>query len=293
MSFYISYTKNIKTRKAPHIFFFEDNVLCMFSNKTETRILELDDNIRNPLVAVIDYIEKNGIDNSEILLPVLDEEFLNEACDSISQYLLENDDSIGILTNNYNFREDYSWILSKYGITYSIPREKPSLGVLGAVKKPKSKKKPKCVDAGGIDIEPKISLKSCAPIRLEDDLESGLIMDEPFNVKFIKMLNESGKSNVEVYTKGGITRQVFSNILSKKDFIPKKDTIICLIIGMELNYVDGVNLLASAGYTLSKSIVSDVIVMKHLKRGVYDLDIINDELDERGCSMLGWKPRGY
>ena len=36
---------------------------------------------------------------------------------------------------------------------------------------------------------------------------------------------------------------------------------------------------------------NDVVVMKHLRRGEHDLDAINDELDERGCSLLGWKPR--
>ena len=62
---------------------------------------------------------------------------------------------------------------------------------------------------------------------------------------------------------------------------------------MELNYIDGINLLKCAGYALSNSIISDIVVMKYLKRGIYNLDAINDELDERGCSLLGWKPRDY
>ena len=294
MSFYLSYARNIKRRKAPHVFYFKDAVLYTLLGKYEVELANLGGNDENPVLLVLNYIKSNNIYDSEILLPLIGEELLDEACDVISKYLLENDDSIGILTNNPNFREDYSWILDKYGITYSIPREKPTRGVPAVVKKTKPKKKPIYADAGIIETEGSFkTLKVCAPKRpeSEDDLESGLVMDEPFNTKFVKLLNESGKTNVEVYTKGGITRQVFSNILSKKDFIPRKDTVICLIIGMELNYVDGINLLACAGYALSKSIVSDVVVMKHLKRGEHDLDAINDELDERGCSLLGWKPR--
>ena len=107
----------------------------------------------------------------------------------------------------------------------------------------------------------------------------------------IGFLIESGKSNVEVYTKGGISRQVFSKIISTPNFIPRKDTIISLIIGMELCYSDAIELLNSAGYTLSRSLVFDSVIIKYLKKRIYDLDIINDELNERQCPLLGWKPR--
>ena len=35
MSFYISYAQSIRKRKAPHIFYLKDDVLCMFSGKEE------------------------------------------------------------------------------------------------------------------------------------------------------------------------------------------------------------------------------------------------------------------
>jgi hypothetical protein len=251
----------------------------MFSSGVETRLGELKKD--NPIIYALNYIKSHNINGSEILLPSLSETYLDEGCNEISEYLFEHDDSIGVLTNNPNFRIDYLWLIDKYGITCSVP----------PIVKKQYKRAPQFTNMGRIEITG--ALNSCTPkIKIEeDDLESGLVLDEPFNAKFIKLLNESGKSNVEVYTKGGISRQVFSNILSKKDIIPKKETVICLIIGMELNYVDGINLLASAGYTLSKSIVFDVVVNKYLKRRIYDLDIINAELDERGCSLLGWKPR--
>jgi len=294
MSFYLSYTRNLKTRKAPHVFYFKDKVLCMLSDKIETEIATIDTNNQNPIIPVLNFIQLQSISDSEILLPSLDDNLLDEACDAVSKYLFENDVSIGILTFNPNFRKDYYWLLDKYGITYSVPRIRPTHGVCEASGESKPKKKPGYKKEGTADVEDAIkTLKVCSPKRpeIEDDLESGLVMDEPFNSKLVKLLNESGKSNVEVYTKGGISRQVFSNILSKKDIIPKKDTVICLIIGMELNYIDGINLLACAGYALSKSIPQDAVVNKYLKRGIYDLNRINDELDERGCQLLGWKPR--
>lgn len=291
MSFYISYAQSIRRRKAPHIFYLKDDVLRMLSGKEEVEIGKSE----NPIVFVLEYIKSNNISDSEILIPSLSERQLNEGCEAISSYLLENDDSIGILTNNHNFRIDYAWLIDKYGITYSIPFERPSLGIPEGKRKPKSRKILRQTEDTPFVLEEHYHplMKSCAPRAPlpDDDFESGLSLDEPFNSKLFKLLNESGKTNAEVYTKGGITRQVFSNILIKKDSIPRKDTVICLIIGMELNYVDALNLLGCAGYTLSKSIVSDVVVMKYLKRGIYDIDLINAELDERGCSLLGWKPR--
>lgn len=291
MSFYISYAQSIRTRKAPHIFYLKDDVLCILSGKEETEIGKSD----NPIISALEYIRLNSISDSEILVPLLSEKLLDEGCEVISSYLFENDDSIGVLTNNSNFRIDYAWLIDKYGITYSTPFEKPLLGIPEHKRKPKSRKILRQTEDRQLILEEHYQplMKSCSPRAplQEDDLESGLSLDEPFNTQLLKLLNESGKTNVEVYTKGGITRQVFSNILIKKDSIPRKDTVICLIIGMELNYVDALNLLGCAGYTLSKSIVFDTVVMKYLKRGIYDIDLINTELDERGCSLLGWKPR--
>lgn len=127
MSFYLSYTQNINKRKAQHVFYFKDGVLFTLLGKSEVELINLSGNNKNPILSVLDYIKANNIYDSEILLPLIGEELLDEACGVISKYLLENDDSIGILTNNPNFREDYYWILDKYGITYSIPRERPPL----------------------------------------------------------------------------------------------------------------------------------------------------------------------
>lgn len=290
MSFYISYTKNFKTRKTPHTFYFEEGVLCMFSIASNTSISIAFSSGANPIETVLKYIQTNNIKDSEICISFLSENLLDEACKLISKYLYENDDSIGLITDDENYRSHYSNIINKYGITYSGQRKKQAFY---RPKETSSQKKVAFLDVEEIEEEINKPTKVYAPRRVkpEGENKSGLMMDEPFNTKLVNLLNESGKTNVEVYTNGGISRQVFSNILSKKDFIPKKDTVICLIIGMELNYADAISLLASAGYTLSKSIVFDVVVMKYLKKGIYDYNVINSELDERGCSLLGWKPR--
>ena len=33
------------------------------------------------------------------------------------------------------------------------------------------------------------------------------------------------------------------------------------------------------------------ILMKYLREEIYDFELINSELDEYGCQLLGWHPR--
>ncbi len=96
---------------------------------------------------------------------------------------------------------------------------------------------------------------------------------------------------LEIYKKAGISKQVFSKIISDKDMIPTKLTVIALCIGLELTLRDANELMNAAGYSLSHSIVLDVIIIRYLRREIYDLDLINQELYEHGCPLLGWKPR--
>lgn len=73
--------------------------------------------------------------------------------------------------------------------------------------------------------------------------------------------------------------------------IPTKLTLISLCIGLELSLKAAKELMISAGYSLSRSIMLDAIVMKYLREEIYDFELINSELDEYGCQLLGWRPR--
>ena len=78
MSFYLSYVKSIKTRKAPYVFYFKGNLLCSLCNKIETEILNLEKDVKNPVITPLNYIISNNILDSEILLPLLDDELFDE-----------------------------------------------------------------------------------------------------------------------------------------------------------------------------------------------------------------------
>ena len=90
--------------------------------------------------------------------------------------------------------------------------------------------------------------------------ENIFAVDEPFNMKLLKFIDASGKTDAQIYKKAGIDRRHFSKIRSSSDYIPQKKTIVALIIALELSLEDAEHLLDSAGYALSASYLFDVIV---------------------------------
>lgn len=113
-------------------------------------------------------------------------------------------------------------------------------------------------------------------------------VDEPFNTKLFKLIDESGKSDVEIYKKAGIDRRHFSKIKSSSDYVPQKRTIIAFIIALELPLEEAEPLLESAGYSLSPSYLFDVIVEFFIRERIYDVIIINESLLEHDQPLIGY-----
>lgn len=301
MSFYLSVTKSIFHRKTPRIFYFRGLSVYMLFNKEETHLFDVPGAMeQTPISGVIEYLKIKDITEAEILMPIFDRPLIDETFKYIADYLLENDASIGLLVEDGDFIEFNKDLLDKYGITYSDQRDfffksygvksKPTKGHIPDDRSFSTNGMP----CGPEDASSELKIiKVRKPKKTEKKKEdkTGLDMDKPFADILTTLLINSGKNNVDVYTKGGITRQVFSKILCSRDSVPTKNTVICLIIGLELEYDVAKQLLTSAGYALSRSLVFDSVVMKYLRRNVFDLDIINEELESRQCALLGWKPR--
>lgn len=113
-------------------------------------------------------------------------------------------------------------------------------------------------------------------------------LEPNFSSKFLNYLNRSGKTNSEVYNKVGIDRRLFSKILSSKDYKPKKITVICLVIGMELTIEEAEDLLDSAGFSFSKSIMFDSLIKEFIEDENYDVDEINDILYKYNQPLIGY-----
>lgn len=103
-------------------------------------------------------------------------------------------------------------------------------------------------------------------------------IDEPFSTTLLKIIDARGLVDADVYNRAGISRQHFSKIRSERDYRPTKRTALALAVAMELNLQDTQDLLGRAGFTLTHSSLSDVIVEFFIKRGDYDFQRIDETL---------------
>lgn len=292
MGLYFVYVKDLSNRFNDHIFCFKQNKCYLYSKEDEySELFNVDKDILDTYKKIVLYASNNGLDAYEICLD--NQTPIKELLNCLYSYLLDKDISIGLLSNSGDFVNQNEALMNEYGVTI-IDHEALELKRRYLIQQKQkyyareaSPRPNVLVHASKAGM--KYKMARSAPRRV--DTKPSIVLEESFHDKLMKFIIESNKDNPEIYKKAGISKQVFSKIISDKDMIPTKLTVIALCIGLELTLRDANELMNAAGYSLSHSIVLDVIIIRYLRREIYDLDLINQELYEHGCPLLGWKPR--
>ena len=123
-----------------------------------------------------------------------------------------------------------------------------------------------------------------APRSLDDVVKN---LSETWSESLLRLIREKGYDEVEVYKRANADRKLFSKIRSKKDYKPKKETALAFALALRLNYDETIDFLRLAGYALSPSNLTDVIVEYFIKNGVFEIYTINLELFSRDLPILG------
>ncbi len=122
-------------------------------------------------------------------------------------------------------------------------------------------------------------------LRSLDDVLSQV--DESFAESLLRMIDERGMTDPEVYRRANIDRKLFSKIRNNAAYQPKKGTALGLAVALRLNLDETLDLIGRAGYTLSNASIADLVVRYFIEREHWDVNDINLVLFEYNQPLIG------
>ena len=108
-------------------------------------------------------------------------------------------------------------------------------------------------------------------------------LEESFSESVLRLIKKSGATDAQIYKKANISRKLFSKIRNNKHYKPSKKTALALAIALELNLDETKDLIGRAGFALSHSNLSDIIIeyfIKHEEYDTYQIDAVLFEFDK-------------
>ena len=110
---------------------------------------------------------------------------------------------------------------------------------------------------------------------------------ETFSEMLLRLIKESGEKNSTIYNRANIDRRHFSKIATHEDYQPSKQTVLAFAIALKLDFERTKDLLAVAGFSLTKSNIADLIVSFFIEYKIFDVDLVNRILHKYDQPLLG------
>ena len=112
------------------------------------------------------------------------------------------------------------------------------------------------------------------------DVKNPILLAPTFNEMLVDFMKKKGLDSKDVYEAANIDRRLFSKILSDTYYQPSKETAIYLCLALHLNIEEAEDFLATAGYALSRSKISNVVVEYFIRTGNYSVEELEDTINE-------------
>ncbi len=245
-------------------------------------------------------------------------EAIRVAADTITEFLAENDMTVYLVifdTESFNissklYADISQFIDDNYAAAHDdLPSrylEPPAM--FNAAAKPYIKPKMAADMHGAMERESKPAVKKRSFSKAAEDMCAGAALpptelcsvasavslgdalkqiDESFSQMLLRKIDEKGMTDAQCYKKANIDRRLFSKIRSDVNYRPAKQTALAFAIALELPIDEVKDMLMKAGYALSRSSKSDIIVEYFIRHGNYDIFEINEALFAFDQSLLG------
>ena len=125
--------------------------------------------------------------------------------------------------------------------------------------------------------------------KRDQDVELDKVLEqkaETFSTMLLRLIDEKGLKDSEVYKKANIDRRLFSKIRGDEDYVPSKKTAISFCLALQLEMNESRKLLETAGYALSASSRFDLIIMYLIEHKEFNIQFVNIVLDDYGEGTL-------
>ena len=119
-------------------------------------------------------------------------------------------------------------------------------------------------------------------------LEELLVQEDAgFAETLLKLIDQTGKKDSEIYKKANLSKQHFSKIRNNPRYQPTKATAIALALALELDLEATRDLIGRAGFALTNSSKFDLIIRYFIEHRNYNLVEINLVLYQFDQPLLG------
>ena len=110
--------------------------------------------------------------------------------------------------------------------------------------------------------------------------------EETFSNMLLRLIDEKGLKDSDVYKRANIDRRLFSKIRGDENYTPSKKTAIAFCLALCLDVDESNELLKTAGYTLSASSRFDLIIAYLIEHKEFNIHFVNMVWDDYGEGTL-------
>lgn len=139
----------------------------------------------------------------------------------------------------------------------------------------------------------RVFLRPFSPIRTLPEETNNELMDFvqatmslSFSETLLRIIDDKGLTDVEVYKKALVDRRVFSRLRTLSSYQPSRATAIRFCFALGLSDAQAITLLEKAGFCLSTTKQNDLVLLYCLAEGIHDIPTVNEALITLGLKQL-------